>query len=252
MYHLASRREPPARTPSMTKPRSVLQKGLAGSKMDQSPLSTSDMKMSTAKPTATSNLSMVGCIDRFLNYCPAPAVTVVFGGEVTCPVCGSKTFKYAELLYETPFFGNVLIQSGYCSACGYRLFDVEYAEVGRPTRVIFTAKDGLDVAKSLLIRGKTSIIYSPDLGFSLEPGTQAESFITTVEGFMYKVIDYAERLKLLQPETAEEVERFIETVHRKIEEGGFTLVVEDPLGKSFIMPYRQETVRVEHLDEARV
>jgi zinc finger protein len=195
---------------------------------------------------------MGGNIDMFLNYCPAPAVTVVFGGEVTCPVCGSKTFRYVELLYETPFFGNVLIQSGYCSACGYRLFDVEYAEVGRPTRVIFTANDGLDVAKSFLIRSKTGIIYSPDLGFSLEPGTQAESFITTVEGFMYKVIDYAERLKLLQPETAEEVERFIETVHRKIEEGGFTLVVEDPLGKSFIMPYRQETVRFEHLDEARV
>jgi len=178
-------------------------------------------------------------------------VTVVFSGEVTCPVCGSKYFRYVELLYETPFFGNVLIQSGYCSACGYRLFDVEYAEVGRPVRVIFTAKDGLDVAKSFLIRSKTGAVHSPDLGFSLEPGAQADSFITTVEGFMYKVIDYAERLKLLQPETAEKVDQFIETVYRKIEEGGFTLVVEDPLGKSFIVPYRQDTVRVEHLDEAR-
>jgi zinc finger protein len=220
--------------------------------MDQSPLSTSDVKISTAKPTATSNLSMDGNIDTFLNYCPAPAVTAVFSGEVTCPVCGSKTFRYVELLYETPFFGNVLIQSGYCSACGYRLFDVEYAEVGRPTRVIFTAKDGLDVAKSFLIRSKTGIIHSPDLGFSLEPGTHGDTFITTVEGFMYKVIDYAERLKLLEPEAAEKVDKFISTIYRKIEEGGFTLVVEDPLGKSFIMPYRQETVKVEHLDEARV
>jgi zinc finger protein len=180
---------------------------------------------------------MGGNIDTFLNYCPAPVVTAVFSGEVTCPVCGSKTFRYVELLYETPFFGNVLIQSGYCSACGYRLFDVEYAEVGRPTRVIFTAKDGLDVAKSFLIRSKTGI---------------GDTFITTVEGFMYKVIDYAERLKLLEPEAAEKVDKFISTIYRKIEEGGFTLVVEDPLGKSFIMPYRQETVRVEHLDEARV
>jgi len=219
--------------------------------MDQSPLSTSDMKISAAKPTITSNLSMGGHIDRFLNYCPRFAMTVVFSGEATCPVCGSKTFRYVELLYETPFFGNVLIQSGYCSACGYRFFDVEYAEVGRPTRVVFTAKDGLDVAKSFLVRSKTGTIHSPDLGFSLEPGTQAESFITTVEGFMYKVIDYAERLKLLQPETAEKVDQFIETVYRKIEEGGFTLVVEDPFGKSFVMPYRQEAVRVEHLEEVR-
>jgi zinc finger protein len=175
-------------------------------------------------------------------------VSVIFSGEVTCPVCDSKTFRYVELLYETPFFGNVLIQSGHCSACGYRLFDVEYAEVGRPVRVIFTAKDGLDVAKSFLVRSKTGVIYSPDLGFSLEPGTHGDTFVTTVEGFMYKVIDYAERLKLLEPEAAEKVDKFISNIYRKIEEGGFILVVEDPLGKSFIVPYRPETVKIEHLD----
>ncbi len=174
-------------------------------------------------------------------------MSVIFSGEVACPVCGSKTFRYVELLYETPFFGNVLIQSGHCSACGYRLFDVEYAEVGRPMRVVFTAKDGLDVAKSFLVRSKTGVIYSPDLGFSLEPGTHGDTFITTVEGFMYKVIDYAERLKFLEPEAAEKVDRFIADIYKKIEEGGFTLVVEDPLGKSFIVPYRQETVKIEYL-----
>jgi zinc finger protein len=65
---------------------------------------------------------------------------------------------------------------------------------------------------------------------------------------MYKVIDYAERLKLLEPEAAEKVDKFISNIYRKIEEGGFTLVVEDPLGKSFIVPYRPETVKIEHLD----
>jgi zinc finger protein len=115
-------------------------------------------------------------------------------------------------------------------------------------RLVFTAKDGLDVAKSFLVRSKTGVIYSPDLGFSLEPGTHGDTFITTVEGFMYKVIDYAERLKLLEPEAAEKVDKFISTIYRKIEEGGFTLVVEDLLGKSFIVPHRQETVKIEYLD----
>jgi ZPR1-related zinc finger protein len=175
-------------------------------------------------------------------------MSIVFSSETTCPVCGAKAFRYVELLYETPFFGNVLIQTGHCQNCGYRLFDVEYAEVGRPTRVVFTAKDGLDVAKSFLIRSKTGTIYSPDLGFSLEPGLQGEAFITTVEGFMYKVIDYAERLKLLEPEKAERIDRFIETVYNKIEEGGFVLIVEDPLGKSLVVPYRQESVKIEYIE----
>ncbi|RFA96821.1 ZPR1 zinc finger domain-containing protein [Pyrobaculum aerophilum] len=174
-------------------------------------------------------------------------MSVIFGGEVTCPACGAKTFRYTELLYETPFFGNVLIQSGFCSSCGYRLFDIDYAEVGRPTRIVFTALDGVDVAKSFLIRSKTGSISSPDLGFTLEPGTHGEPMITTVEGFLYKVVDYAERLKVLEPESADKVDQFIQKVYKKIDEGGFTLVVEDPLGKSLILPYRQESVRIEYL-----
>ncbi|MEM1519310.1 MAG: ZPR1 zinc finger domain-containing protein [Pyrobaculum sp.] len=175
-------------------------------------------------------------------------MSILASGVVKCPVCGAEAFHYVELLYDVPLFGNVVIYSAYCENCGYKSFDVDYAEVGRPMRVIFTPRDGLDVAKSLVIRSKTGTILSPDLGFTLEPGTQGEAIVTTVEGLLYKVIDYAERLKILEPEAAERVEQFIKNVYRKIETGGFTLVVEDPLGKSFISPYRQDTVRVEYLD----
>lgn len=175
-------------------------------------------------------------------------MSTLASGEVTCPVCGAKSFRYVEFLYDVPMFGNVLIYSGHCWTCGYRTFDVDYAEVGRPTRVVFTARDGLDVAKSLLVRSKTGAIRSPDLGFSLEPGSHGEAMITTVEGFLYKVIDYAERLKILEPESAERVETFIKNVYEKIETGGFTLILEDPWGKSFISPYRKESVRIEYLD----
>jgi len=75
--------------------------------------------------------------------------------------------------------------------------------------------------------------------------------ITTVEGFLYKVVDYAERLKVLEPEKADVVDAFIQRVYEKIENGGFTLVVEDPQGKSFISPYRPDTVQVEYLDEGQ-
>ncbi len=164
-----------------------------------------------------------------------------------CPVCGANTFSYTELLYEAPYFGNILISTGYCSTCGYRHFDVDYAESGNPTRVIFRAEDGEDVARSFVVRSKTGSVKSPDLGFSLEPGPQAEPFITTVEGLLYRALDYAERLKVLQPESATKVDEFIANVQRAIDAGGFTLIVEDPLGKSLIIPRRPDLVRVEPL-----
>lgn len=167
-----------------------------------------------------------------------------------CPVCGAEAFRWASVLYEAPYFGHVLISMGSCGACGYRYFDVEYADVGRPTRVVFKAENGDDVSKSLIVRSKTGSIKSPDLGFSLEPGPQAEPFITTVEGALYKALDYAERMKVLEPESAQKVDEFMAKIVKAIDEGGFTLVVEDPLGKSLIIPHRPGTINIEYLDGA--
>ncbi|MCI4464625.1 MAG: ZPR1 zinc finger domain-containing protein [Thermoproteus sp.] len=164
-----------------------------------------------------------------------------------CPVCGAEAFSYTEFLYETPYFGNVVVSTGFCRSCGYRFFDVDYAESGNPTRVIFKAENGEDVSKSLVVRSKTGSIKSPDLGFSLEPGPHAEPFVTTVEGLLYRALDYAESLKALEPESARRVDEFIEAVQRAIDSGGFTLIVEDPLGKSVIIPRRPETVKIEPL-----
>ncbi|MGC9118316.1 MAG: ZPR1 zinc finger domain-containing protein [Thermoproteus sp.] len=164
-----------------------------------------------------------------------------------CPVCGANTFNYTEFLYDAPYFGNIVVSTGFCRTCGYRFFDVDYAESGNPTRVVFKAEDGDDVSKSLLIRSKTGSVRSPDLGFSLEPGPQAEPFVTTVEGLLYRALDYAERLKVLEPESAQRVDEFMERVRKAIEAGGFTLIVEDPLGKSVVVPRRPELVRIEPL-----
>ncbi|MFN7105150.1 MAG: ZPR1 zinc finger domain-containing protein [Pyrobaculum sp.] len=174
-------------------------------------------------------------------------MAVLYDVETTCPLCGTKSFRYVEMLYNVPHFGDIFIQNGVCPTCGYRYFDVEYTEVGRPMRVVFTAGDRDDVAKTYLVRSKTATIYSPDLGFSLEPGICGEAIITTVEGLLYKVINYAERLKTLEPEKGRKVDGFIQLVAEKIERGGFTLVVEDPLGKSFFIPHRPDSVKVEHL-----
>ncbi len=169
-------------------------------------------------------------------------MSTLYSATTPCPTCSLDTFHYQEVLYEVPYFGNVLIQSGHCTNCGYRFFDLEYGEVGKPTKIVFTAEDAEDVAKSLVVRSRTGSIHSPDLGFSLEPGSLGEPFITTVEGFLQRVVTYAEKLKTLSPETSGEVDRFIARVREKMERGGFTLVVEDPLGKSLVVPHKPHTI----------
>ncbi|MBP1449622.1 MAG: hypothetical protein JZD41_06410 [Thermoproteus sp.] len=94
----------------------------------------------------------------------------------------------------------------------------------------------------------TKPLNSRARGFSLEPGPQAEPFITTVEGALYKALDYAERMKVLEPESAQKVDEFVARIVKAIDEGGFTLVVEDPLGKSLIIPHRPGTINIEYLD----
>jgi len=164
-----------------------------------------------------------------------------------CPACGLKTFYFVEYLHETPYFGPVLISSGRCSNCGYRHFDLEYGETGRSTRITFKPKDGEDVAKTLIARSKTCSIKSPDLGFELEPGPSAEPFVSTLEGFLHRVIDYAERMKTLTGD--EKIDEFISRVRKAIEAGGFAIVLEDPLGKCAIIPRSKDAeITVEYLN----
>ncbi len=163
---------------------------------------------------------------------------VVTRVEARCPVCMVEgAFNYVEFLYDAPYYGKVLISVGRCGSCGYRFFDMLYADAGEPVRYTYQVEDLVDVARTMIIRSKTGTIYSPDLGFSLEPGPYAEPFITTLEGFLYRVVDYAERLMVTSDEARDRVEQFIEEVRRTLESGStFKIVVEDPEGKSIIVP----------------
>lgn len=158
--------------------------------------------------------------------------------EARCPICMAEgAFNYVDLLYDVPYYGKVLISVGRCGSCGYRFFDLLYADAGEPSRYTYTAEDQEDVARTIIIRSKTGSIYSPDLGFSLEPGPYAEPFITTLEGLLHRTIDYAERLLVTSDEARDKVEQFIERVRKVLETGSrFSIVVEDPEGKSIVIP----------------
>jgi len=159
---------------------------------------------------------------------------------VRCPSCGRETYEYREVLYEVPHFGNTLMCSGYCSNCGYKFFDIIYSEVGEPSRLTYLVEDSIDVAKTYVVRSRRGSIASPELGFSLDPGPYAEPFITTVEGLLFRALDLAEQMECLydyDESTIVKIRAFKSNVEKALNgEFKFTLIVEDPEGKSFLIP----------------
>ncbi len=170
-----------------------------------------------------------------------PFGRVIYHGIERCPYCGKESMEVTELYYEVPSFGGLILYSYRCSSCGYRHVDLQYLEAKKWKVYRYTIEDSRDIAETLVFRSKTCRIRSPELGFTIDPGIAAEAFITTAEGLLYKVLDFAERMLALA-ETEEEkqkIQEFMDKVRRALNgELRFTIVLEDPLGNSLIRPPR--------------
>ncbi len=173
---------------------------------------------------------------------------LLYRGIEKCPVCGVESLEVSELLYEIPNFGNIILYSYRCSSCGYRHVDLQYLEAKRWKTYKYIIRDDRDVTETMIFRSKTCRIRSPDLGFSIDPGIAAEAFITTVEGLLYKVLDFAERMLVLtdSEEEKERIREFMNKVKMALEgKITFTLILEDPYGNSLIKPPRGREDRLE-------
>ncbi len=163
---------------------------------------------------------------------------VLYRAIERCPICSNETLEVIELLYQVPFFGNLILYSYTCRVCGYRHVDIQYLEEKRWRILRYPVEDEKDVTETLIFRSKSCSVYSPELGFSIDPGIMAEAFITTVEGLLYKVLDYADRMiSLLEESSRDKVEEFKTRVQKALQgKLKFTIVLEDPLGNSLIKP----------------
>jgi len=159
----------------------------------------------------------------------------------TCPSCGEQTFYIVEFSYKTPFFDEVLIMSGRCIKCGYRLFDIFNVKEHEPVRFILKVEKPIDL-NSLVVRSQTGAILIPELGIAIEPGVVASPYITTVEGVLYRVLDV---LEAYREENSEAYIRTKKTIEEAIEgRKKFTFILEDPFGNSLLIPKRRESLEV--------
>ncbi len=156
-----------------------------------------------------------------------------------CPMCGKKELTLTEGESEVPYFGKIFLFSMHCSACHYHKADIEAAEHREPARYTFevAGKDDLSVR---VVRSSEGIIKIPHVG-SIEPGSNAEGFVTNIEGVIEK---FKKQIEVLR-DTAEDDEdkKKAKNLLKKLQNvlwgsEKLKIVIEDPTGNSAIVSDR--------------
>ena len=165
---------------------------------------------------------------------------VLYTGIEKCPVCGRESLHVVEILYSDPMFGDLILYSNQCDYCGYRRVDIQYLNSRGPSRIIYEVEDDVDVYRTYIFRSRTARISSPELGFDIDPGPDAEAMITTVEGLLLRMLDVAERMEVLNEGNEESIRRlreFKDKVRMALQGNfRFKIIIEDPNGNSMIKP----------------
>jgi len=150
-----------------------------------------------------------------------------------CPSCGEYSLEINDYIYdEVPGIGGILLSVGRCSKCGYRFNDVRALESQGPVKISLTIEKAEDL-NILVLKSAMASIKMPELGVEIKAGPASQGFITTVEGFLLRVIDI---IKFLcgEPEVdkAKCRERLIEVENALRGEKKFTLIIIDREGWS--------------------
>ncbi len=150
---------------------------------------------------------------------------------VKCPVCGKKKLKLSIFIYEAPYIGNVVLESGRCLNCGYKWSDVGMLDFSEPKRIIIEV-NGLKELNALVVKAAPATVRIPELGIEITPGPAAQGYITTVEGILYRVLDHVPS-ECLDPnaECHKKVQLIRDAADGRVK---FTLIIDDPSGRSAV------------------
>jgi zinc finger protein len=109
--------------------------------------------------------------------------------------------------------------------------------------------------RSRVVRSGSGTIRIPEFGIDVEPGPGAESFVSNIEGLLHRIRSGV-KTALMFTQT-EDQEKEGKRVLQKIDDAiagkmRFTLIIEDPVGISGILPDDLRRVKQEELslDEA--
>ncbi|NWF96277.1 MAG: ZPR1 zinc finger domain-containing protein [Candidatus Thorarchaeota archaeon] len=170
-------------------------------------------------------------------------------GDVICPVCNAPGLTVRSMLYSVPYFNELAMFTIRCSKCGFSHDDIFSTEERPPSRwtLRVTSPEMLNIR---VVRSSSGTIRFPDFGIDIEPGPGAESFISNVEGLLYRTRPVVESaLQFAETEDQQARARELLTLIDAAIDGrlSFTVVIEDPMGVSGILPEDMTLVRHEEL-----
>ena len=161
---------------------------------------------------------------------------------VKCPLCGEESLRLSIFLYDAPYIGKIIVQTGRCSSCGSKWSNVGLAEYSKPKRILLQVK-GTNELNALVVKTAEATIKIPELGIEITPGPVAQGYITTVEGVLHRVLEHVPTECLNEAsECYPKVQRIREAAEGQHE---FTLIIEDPSGRSAITGEKIQVVEEE-------
>ncbi len=164
-----------------------------------------------------------------------PSTTLLGKEIIRCPQCGYGNLEVSIYMHNVPYFGNVIMEVGRCPSCGFLYRDIYVAEYGESRR--FEVRVSKEFGNYLLIKSSSATVIIPELGIEITPGPAALGYITTARGILERVLEV---LSLVCAEASEECKSKMEEVRKALEgELEFTLIVDDPLGKSLVVQLRE-------------
>ncbi|CAB1316604.1 unnamed protein product [Coregonus sp. 'balchen'] len=159
------------------------------------------------------------------------------------------------LLTKIPFFKEVIISSFTCPNCSWSNTEIQSAGRIQDQGIAYTlkVKSKQDMNREV-VKADSATTRIPELDFEIPPYTQKGS-LSTIEGLLDRAVAGLEQDQPLRnataPEVAVKIDEFIDKL-KKLKEGesGFTLVIDDPSGNSFVenpfAPQKDEALSVSH------
>ena len=169
--------------------------------------------------------------------------------SIQCPSCGAGELNVNSMLYTVPYFNEIAMFTMKCPKCNFSHNDIFSAEEHPPVRWTLKVNDP-ELLKVRIVRSGSGTIRFPELGIDIEPGPAAESYISNVEGVLYRTrptVEFA--AKTADTEEARENGRVVVDLLTKCikAEMEFTMIIEDPMGVSGILPDDMRLVKREEL-----
>lgn len=146
------------------------------------------------------------------------------------PECGSG--GYMKILRRVdPTAGPQISIIAMCPERGYRYFEEIPENIGGD-RVLVIKVNGYEDLSRVFMRSKNATIMIPEIGLVSTPRSAAADEILTVDGVLERYIDHLEPIceSTENPDKCREVVEWMRRAMRG--EESFTLIIEDPTGRS--------------------